>query len=303
MAVVDTPTTVSPSFQVGIELQVSDILLTDTPWGRALTLYSCEMPACGTVTDTQKKNNMINKRLVKPLLNSQGIEEVPSTGVAVYCVNCGMTGNVNVQGSISFRLVEGVSAATMSIAGNLAASLGLAINGFASQTATPAIERIAAVGLPGFTIPKIVTVGPELTLDMSVTIRVSADGQLFAGGTLTMPDFVAFVDFVHGANSHSSGWTPQYTWEVGAFGTISAQATLGIPFGLALGIDILGGKYKEQAALVDTPEMTATMSYTGSIEIGSDTCTTEVVPLACEGVTWSIGLANRVDMTILNANE
>jgi hypothetical protein len=246
---------------------------------------------------------MVNKRLLKPFLNSQGIQEVPSTGIALYCVNCGMTGNFNVQGSLSFRLLEGVSAATMSISGNLAASLGLAINGFASKTVTPATERIAAVGLPGFSIPNIVTVGPELTLDISATITVSADGQLFAGGSLTMPNFVAFVDFVHGANSHSSGWTPHYTWEVGAYGTISAEATLGLPFGLALGIDILGGKYKEQASLVDTPELTAIMSYTGSIEIGSDTCTTEVVPLACEGVKWSIGLANRVDMKVLNDNE
>jgi hypothetical protein len=253
--------------------------------------------------DNQKINNLVNKHLIKPLLNSQGVEEVPNSGIALYCVNCGMTGNVNVEGSISFRLLEGVSAATMTVAGNLEASLGLALNGFASYTATPETQRIAAVGLPGFSIPNILTVGPELTLDMTATIKVTADGQLFAGASLNMPDFVSYVDFIHSGNSHSSGWTPHYTWDVGAYGTITAEASLGLPFGLAIGFDILGGRYTEQAAIVDTPELNAVMTYTGSIEIGSDTCTTEVVPEACQGVLWYFDLANRVDLKLFNTYE
>jgi hypothetical protein len=298
---IDTPTTVSPSFGVNINIQAPNNI--QSPWGPAFKIYSCEQPTCGKATDAQKINNLVNKHLLKPLLSSQGIQEVPNPGITLYCVSCGMTGNVNVGGSLSFRLIEGVSAATISVNGDLKASLGLALDAYASYSATLASQRVSAIGLPGFSIPNIITIGPELTLDMTATVSVSADGQLYAGGSLNMPSFSANVDFIHNSNSHSSGWTPQYTWNIGAYGTITAEATLGIPFGLALGVDILEGKFSLQAAIVDTPELNAVMSYTGSIDIGSDTCSTSVVPTACQGVAWSIALANSVDLQFLNTYE
>jgi hypothetical protein len=298
---IDTPTTVSPSFGVNINIQAPNNI--QSPWGPAFKIYSCQQPTCGKATDSQKIKNLVNSYLLRPLLNSQGVQEVPNPGITLYCVNCGMTGNVNVGGSLSFRLIEGVSAATMSVNGDLKASLGLALEAYTSYTATLASERVGSVGLPGFSIPNIITIGPELTLDMTATVSASADGQLYAAGSLNMPSFSANIDFIHGSNSHSSGWTPQYTWNVGAYGTITATASLGIPFGLALGVDILKGKFSLQAAVVDTPELNAVMSYTGSIDIGSNTCLTSVTQPACQGVSWYISLANRVDMKLFNTYE
>lgn len=214
-----------------------------------------------------------------------------------------MAGSLNVGGSLTFRLIEGVSAATMSVNGNLKASLGIALDAFAEYTATLGSKRIVAEGLPGFSIPNIITIGPEITLDILATVTVSADGQLFAGGSLNMPSFSSYVDFLHNSNSHSSGWTPQYTWNVGAYGTVSAEATLGVPFGLALGVDILSGKYELQAAVVDTPEINVVASYTGSIDIGTGTCSTSVGANGCQGISWYIQLANRVDLQFVNAYE
>jgi hypothetical protein len=306
--VLNTP--VSKSISFGMPVNVGPPNNDYSPWGKAYRIYSCTSPTCGGKPDDSKMlANVINKRVLRPVFNQYGVQQQPATGVTVYCVGCGITGKVNVGGSLTFRLVDGITAATLSVNGNLVAALNLGVNGFAVWDKDLAKLRLLTVGLPGFEIPGIVTIGPEITLDVKLHVSTTAEGQLYAGGTMSLPNFAASVDFINHSKSKATGWTPQFQYTLSAYGFLQAEASLGFPLGITFGVDILKGKYKLEAGVVDTPALVATASYSGSFSVTDGTCaiaqgkgdglTNE--DSDCEGIKWSVGLNNKVELEFTEA--
>lgn len=294
-----------PPFRIDVPLNVPN--LQSTPWGPGLNVYSCIPPICGTLTSSQKLAKLLNAGLLHPALNAAGIPEVqPVTGVSVYCVECYLDVDVTVGGTIAFKLVEGFTSALLSINGDLKASIGLGVDAYAIYTFDQLSRRLITLGVPGFSIPNIFTIGPEVTLDLSPTVTISSEGQLFVGATLDLPNFSAQVDLVnvHGSSTKSTGWTPHYSWAFDAYGTITATASLALPLGIAFGLDALGGKYTLQAALIDTPSVNAIVSYDGGIDLKSDgTCSVYAGTSACRGITWQVNLEDRIDFLFAEIYE
>lgn len=92
-----------------------------------------------------------------------------------------------------------------------------------------------SAGIPGLTILKIITIGPVLALDAELDIEVDAKGQVFAGATMSIPNFKASVDLVGDGQSSATGFTPHFTDSFKAAGQINAKAGLGVP--VTVGVD------------------------------------------------------------------
>ena len=230
--VVKTPFTPSVSTDLAINLTPKNLV--PSPWGDAYQLFH------------------------KAGASSSG---AASGDVTLYCVNCGVTGTVHLGGSASLNIVDGLTAAQIGMNGNIAAGLELGLDANAQYT-NKLTSTIASAGLPGFSVPNIISIGPVVDLSAELDLNIAAQGQLLVGVTMSIPDFAANLDLV-GSNSYSRGFTPQFTKVFNASGEISATASLGLPLSIGVGVEAPIIKFKKVVALIDTPSIGASAKFTG----------------------------------------
>lgn len=127
--------------------------------------------------------------------------------ITLNCVHCGVNGNLHVSGEVSWTILKGLKAAKVAMSGSIGAGveLGIAAQTSAQKTFT---SPIAQIGVPGFSIPDVITVGHELALSAEVQLGVSLAGQVLTGAEMNIATFQASLDLVDGAKSVSGGLKP-----------------------------------------------------------------------------------------------
>ena len=278
----------SNSLTLPVSIGPPSSVLSDSPWGQAFKMYTFKV---GEDDEEFSASKTVLDNMVGDLLG----EAEPEPGVELYCVNCGVRGSVKATGTINATPLSGVKQASIGVSGNMYVGLYIGVNAFAKWEKEWEKE-IFEKGLPGWSIPGIVTLGPKITLSAKAMIGVEAEGQLLTGASLTWPAFEATLDFAHPSQSSQSGWTPELDHVFQTYGSVTATAALGLPVSLWFGIDILGGLFKEGVALVDTPAITGEASF--ELSIGTDD--TSVGTDECAGIAWDIKLTNEVTLEIDN---
>jgi hypothetical protein len=263
----------------------------DSPWGKAFKMYTFKM---GEEDEKFSATKATLDNLVEEFVGAPN----PEPGVEIYCVNCGVRGSVKATGKINATPLSGVKEASIGISGNLYVGMYLGVNAFAKWEKEWEKELFSK-GLPGWSIPGIVTLGPKLILSAKATVSVEAEGQILTGASLTWPGFEATLDMVNPSKSSKSGWTPNIDHAFQVHGGVTATAAVGLPVSLWFGIDILNGVFKKGAALVDTPALTGTAEF----EVNAGTEETSVGTDECLGIAWDITLTNEVSFEIDDGPE
>ncbi|KAK6836468.1 hypothetical protein PG987_006963 [Apiospora arundinis] len=194
-----------------------------------------------------------------------------SGAIGLYCVDCKVKGKIHVGGELSFSLLGGgISKGQIGLDGNIEAGvfLGLAAEAkYQREFKTP----IASAGIPGLTIPNIITIGPVLKLDAALDINIAAQGQVLAGTKLTIANFGASLDIVSGKSS--ANFKPVFKNRFEASGEISAEAGLGLPI-----------TFSKLVSVIDKPSVRFSAKYAFS--------TTDVSLPCNNGITYAVNLAN-----------
>ena len=279
------------SLTLPVNLGPPSSMESDSPWGKAFKMYTFKM---GEDDEKFSATQTLLDNLVGELIG----EPEPEPGIEIFCVNCGARGSVKATGKISATPLSGVKEAKIGISGNMYIGMYLGVNGFAKWEKEWEKE-IFSKGLPGWSIPGIVTLGPKISLSGKFTLGVEAEGQVLTGASLTWPAFEANLDLKNPRNSNQKGWTPNIDHVFQVHGGVTATAALGLPVSLWFGIDILNGVFKEGIALVDTPAITGTAEFeinagTEEISAGTDECL---------GIAWDIKLTNEITLEVDNGPE
>jgi hypothetical protein len=238
----------SLSFDFPLDLSPPSQSLDMSPWGPGYSFYNWT-PATGAFYNEQQDN--IDK--IQSLIIG---DADPKPGVELWCINCGIQGDLTVTGSIAYTLINGLTKGQVSMNGNLYAGFFLGLNAFSQWQMTDESDFLTR-GVYGFSIPDIIAVGPSLAVGISVDLDIPDIGQLFLGTDLSWPALSATLDFVHPAQSSLSGWTPTANDTVQADGSLTMSSTLGLPITLGFGLNLLNGKYEKEIKLVDTPGVQA----------------------------------------------
>ena len=217
----------------------------------------------------------------------------------VYCVDCGVSGRVNLAGQAAVSIANGLTQANVGVNGNILAVLQIGVDAQAKFT-KKFQKDLFEVGIPGLTIPKIITVGPSIKVGTSLELSLNARGSLLVGAKVGFPAFKATLDFIDGSRSGQSGFSPQLERVFNASGEISAEADFGIPIGLNIGINILSGTFQRQIALVEQPGVhaEAKLAFSTSLQGG-----TTVGDGTCPGITYGISFTNKVFVAIPSRNN
>ncbi|THZ36887.1 hypothetical protein D6C86_10214 [Aureobasidium pullulans] len=271
----------SASFTIPVALAPPQSMLDDCPWGDGgLQLWEWSPEDGGESIDPFSFDTLAKMTGADQILTFKinGVEQLPEPGVTVWCVDCGIHGSIYTTGSATFTII-GPTRLSLRLRGDLNANVQIGVDGF-YKFERPILEipLTPDIGLPGFSIPGVITIGPYLTVDLVAKIEVEAVGQILAGVNLDWPEMGMFVDFLLPGSAKSYGFSPIVTPIFQASGEITATASLGIPIGINLGVSVLDGIWEEKLALVNTPAIQAVAEYSASydneqgVQLGGDEC-------------------------------
>ena len=212
------------------------------------------------------------------------------------CVDCGAKGKFVAKGSISATPLSGLKKAQVGVSGNMYVGAFLGVNAFTKYEKTVR-KDLFVKGLPGWEIPKIVSLGPRVILGAQATFSIEAEGQLLTGASLNWPAFQATLDFVDSSKSTQSGWTPQVTRKFDAHGELTATAALGLPVTLSFGINVLDGRFEKAVNLTDIPAITAE----AKLEFDVGTSKNQFGGDDCQGIAWDVALTNELRIDVPNS--
>ncbi|KAF9633619.1 hypothetical protein BFW01_g4513 [Lasiodiplodia theobromae] len=214
--------------------------------------------------------------------------------VDLYCVDCGITGNAHVAGEIGFSLLGGgFNKGSVTIDGSAKAALylGLAADGTYNNKFK---KNIASYGAPGFSIPNVISVGPVMTMDASLTLDIKAQGQILVGAEAAITNFYAKLDIVNKDQTTIKNFKPTFTTKFTASGEISADARVGLPLTVGVGLEITPLKYRKLISITNEPYVAASAKYAYD----------SVNPGTCNGgVSYALTLGDELSMDFFGLSQ
>ncbi|KAL8966586.1 MAG: hypothetical protein Q9183_003305, partial [Haloplaca sp. 2 TL-2023] len=248
---------ISPRVSLTIPLTAPLPRQVDSPWGEALEVFRK-----GYDRDTFRGGR-----------GAGTLEGNRAANLAVYCVRCGIRGQVQLNGQARWALKGGLRNAVVGISGNVAAGLSIGIDADI-QVKEVFDFPIVAIGVPGWQIYGVIIVGPSLGLKAVAELNIALAGQVLAGVDMEIGTFNATIDFVDGSKSRSLELNPRYIPVFNATGQITAAFAFGLPLSIGVGLEIPGIKYKKTASINDVPSFQASLNYTASttdVGVGGNT--------------------------------
>lgn len=235
--------------------------------------------------------------------------EIDEHGAAIdiYCVGCGVQAELAVTGSVSFvlGLDPSISDGSISIAGALAATLGLGIE--AKYEHTWSIDKMLFLqGIPELSIGEIFILGPSIRLDVGGDFTIDAVGTILAGVGLVWPNINATLDIIDSSRSGTQGFSNvevNPVLDIAASIDMSADAYVQarIQFGIDIGLQSFQKHY--DIGLVEQPELLLNASLSADIGYSNGTVHAGVGNADCPGVEAGLYFENTVYVDILNSKN
>ncbi|EKG21794.1 hypothetical protein MPH_00713 [Macrophomina phaseolina MS6] len=214
-----------------------------------------------------------------------------SGSVDLYCVDCGITGKAHIAGELGFSLLGGgFNKGSVTVDGSLKAGLflGLAAEGQYKNTFK---KTITSDGLPGFSIHNVITVGPVVAMDASLALDIKAQGQILVGGSAEINNFYAKLDVVNSDQTTATGFKPTFNSKFTAAGQISADARVGLPLTVGVGLEITPLKYRKLISITNEPYVSASATYAYD-SVNPGTCN--------NGIQYQLTLGDELSMNFFD---
>ncbi|KAF2148002.1 hypothetical protein K461DRAFT_316432 [Myriangium duriaei CBS 260.36] len=279
----------SQPLKIPVNLAPASYMRTDSPWGQQFLIFEY-MPRLGKASTG-----------TTPEGGGDGVTSKGKAyaGIGVYCIDCKVTGDLNVVGSVGVKASPpGLSKATIALTGNLTANINLGFYGTASYEKEISVE-ILTIPISPITIPEIATIGPEIILGASLTLGIQGVGTSLVGANFSWPSLSAELDFVDHSKSAANGFKPTMKYNMEAEGNLTMSAAVGIPISFGVGIDLVNGVAKEEAELTDTPAIELDLTFSGDISDKNGNIAGSINHGdGCLGLDWSLGIVDSVDFEI-----
>lgn len=247
-----------------------------SPWGKALRL--------------------------KRFTNDQEFKESggKSGYVDVYCVGCGVKGNVGIAGRAKWSL-KGFSQGEVDLTAFLDIVLQLGVD--AKTTGKRTFEStIFEQGLPGLTFGTVF-IGPRVSLGYRTELTAAAKGRVLAGAKMGIEKGFTRLDFVRPDRSTSKGWKPDFKPVLKASGTVQVSAELGLPVSLQCGLKI-AGVLDKGVGITDYPSIKATVQASASIGQGRGGLQGGFKETkGCKGISTQITWRNKLGYNIFDGKN
>lgn len=216
-------------------------------------------------------------------------DEAAQAAYSLYCVGCSVNGTVHIAGELSFTPLQKTSLqGNITIDGSITASVFLGLDARAQYVKESTYNIWSASIPPGFTIPKIITLGPSISLDANLKVNISAQGTVFAGAKAEFTDTRATIDLVKKNSLEASGFTPKFEPKFEAKGQINAKARLGLPLSIGVVVQIPLLEFDQGISIANEPYVKGKASW-------------GVAGSCPGGIDYSVGAGDKVFADIFKA--
>ncbi|QSZ32282.1 hypothetical protein DSL72_001856 [Monilinia vaccinii-corymbosi] len=167
---------------------------------------------------------------------------------SINCLGCATTGSMEILGKIVMNTNSSGSPIGVNSISINATPKGLGANfdlefGFSGTLGSGWSEEwnLITVGLAGWTIPGILTLGPQFSVDAGFSLSgIKGAAQVGVGIGFTIPDSSSALLGIDGGNSSSQGWVPTVTLGTPKVSVqVSGQLELYTQLGLDVGLTVL----------------------------------------------------------------
>ncbi|PIA92923.1 hypothetical protein CB0940_03873 [Cercospora beticola] len=283
--VVDTFTTIRPSIGFTIPFDMNPFKV-DSSFGEgnSIPLYALELKEeeVGTAVFSAASSK------AKAIAEKYAIQD-PKPRVNVWCVDCGVTGSLSVAGTASISLLEGPTSLAVELHGNIGVGVHLGIEAMVEKEFEFLKKQLYSAGLPGLSIPGIITLGPMITLSVDGKAGVKALGRVLAGAKLEFPEMSVVLDVIDTSRTGLSGFKPTVTTTFEAVGELELSASIGLPISVGIGIDVLNGLWTQGIAVVSRPNLGAKAHWNTPMAKDED---------KCDGIDWELGLGVDFELSV-----
>lgn len=219
----------------------------------------------------------------------------------VFCVGCGVKGNVGIAGRAKWNL-KGFSEGKVDLTAFLDIILQVGIDGKTTGKQTSK-STIFEQGLPGLSFGTVF-IGPRISLGYRTTIKAAAKGRALLGAMMGIKKGLITLDFVSPGKSKSSGWAPKFDPVFKASGTVKVSAELGLPVSLQCGLKI-NRLLDKSVGITDNPSIKATVEASASIGQGPGGLTDDVFKdtKGCKGISTQVTWRNQLKYNIFDGKD
>ncbi|KAF4553244.1 Hypothetical protein D9617_7g029710 [Elsinoe fawcettii] len=214
--------------------------------------------------------------------------------VDVYCVDCNAKAQFTLSAQISSKAGQGVTQCVLNLGGKMSAGVHLGINAFVAHDLDYSQDLYVA-GLPRLDIPGLITINPQLSIKAEGSIKIAKEGQFLAGGSFEWSTLSANFDLISHGQTGQSGFAPNVTKRVEAYGLVSAQTDLRMPISISFDVQVLGG-LKLGSSLVHTPSISAGCESPLTPGFLSKTKFDLSSSGSCEGLEYGISASGSLDL-------
>ncbi|KAF7918655.1 hypothetical protein EAE99_008849 [Botrytis elliptica] len=217
---------------------------------------------------------------------------------SIDCPGCATTGSIDVQGKIVMNTIIGIPTSVKSISIN-ATPKGLGANlalGFSvSGTLGSGWSKdwnLVTVGLPGWSIPKIIDLGPQFTVDAGFALSdIEGSASISAGVNVAIPDSSSAVLGINGVDSSFKGWVPTATPQTPKVSVeVDGSLQLYTELGLDVGLTVLSKWGFGGGLFLRIPEV--------KIDLGAEFNTQGVCPGSADVFGVTLGATVGVDLNL-----
>jgi hypothetical protein len=203
--------------------------------------------------------------------DGSAVEVHRTTTVSMGCENCYAKGNVKIGGEIAFSFRDGLKRGHLAAGAGFDSQLALGLKMERKDKLKQIKRQLYAKNLLNLEIPKMISVGPQISLSASLDLEFDAKAELLVGAKFEITQGEARIDLKDSSQSSITGFEPKFT-PIYKFDGAQAKITLdiGFPIGLEFGIDLGNGKWKQTVSLSEVPIFEAVASIPTDVCSGLD---------------------------------
>lgn len=199
-------------------------------------------PNKGNVAQSTFKKPNGTPYLAKEIYKSEKKSGSATIKKMLYCLECGVTVTTQFSGELSYKIGAGVQYGHLKIDASFLAQILLGFEAGIEIEKDLMNKRIVEVGVPGLSIPNVITIGPMLTLDAKATLLASITGNLMVGGTLDIK-LVHTFDLKDTQKKNTPSLTgPRFKASFNAEAEIAVGIRISVPMGLVIGLSVGNNK-------------------------------------------------------------
>lgn len=229
--------------------------------------------------------------------------------IAVNCAHCGTRGHFQFEGKLAFSIATGLSKAQISLINAepfvIEAVFGITPQGRALPEGhdvpgpdgkrskkgfrTTASAPLKPIPLGPWSIPTLLTIGPQLVVEPQISAYVDSKVNMEVGPRFTVSTGNVTFDALNPDNNVAYGWEPKFEWVFDANGNIVATGDMALQVGIEMALDVLSSTFKLSAGIYTAPSAYFTAEYSNGQGKKCD-----------NGVELRIGAKNRVYAQLLD---